>query len=436
VRQVDATGVSGSGMITVAPDLALYPNGTVVTLTAVPDGDWAFLEWSGGLSTAANPAELTMTADTTVTASFYELVDRSASVATVELADIPTPGDHWRITVGAEDYEHTVQPAESVEQVASALAAEMNAATGLTAGAEGPVIAIVDPAGSVLDLAFAAVSGAAWSIDGDTPFTRTATLVGAVAPAVPWEIIVNSTACPYTPVDGETMAEVAAGLADAVNSQFVTDFVAGADVEGDPIVVVTSASGVEFTLSVLCGGVPSAMIDDTPAFPTVAELYGPFNPGDAWRAAVDGATASYTVTDGDSGFDVAAGLFPALEAATGFTARSLEASIVVAGFSDSYGLTIEVIPSGSASIDLATPAAVILSPDGPVEEGDLWRLTLDEHEFTWTAGAGDDQAVLVATLAAQVDALAGIIAGREGSLLTVAKITGGSITAALIRTPR
>jgi hypothetical protein len=63
------TGI-GTGSVTLDPPGGVYATNTVVTLTAVAGPDSIFTGWSGALSGAANPATLTMTTDTTVTASF------------------------------------------------------------------------------------------------------------------------------------------------------------------------------------------------------------------------------------------------------------------------------------------------------------------------------------------------------------------------------
>ena len=425
------TGVSGNGAIITSPDLAAYPDEAVVTLTATPDSDWAFLAWSDGLSGRSNPVELTMIADVTVLASFYQLVDRGASVATVGLSGIPSSGDLWRLSLGALDYEHTVSVAESIEQVAQALAAAVDSATGLTAGSEATTIAIVDPSGSALDPQFTIESGASWSIDGDTPLTRTVQLGGSVTAGESWEIDVNGAPYDWTPSAGDGLSEVAAGLAAAVDP--APDYVACAENE---IVVITTMSGSSFTLSVTPGGAGFAMIDAVTGAPTLVSLVGPYNPGDQWRATLDGSPSLYTASTGDTGADVAAALSALLDQRSGFTAGSEQSALVINGLSGAYGLTLEVIPSGSASVDSSTPSAVTLSPDGPVEAGELWTMTVDGDAFTWTATSGEGTTDLVAALAAQVDTLSGLIGASEGSVITMAKVAGGAIAATLTVTPQ
>lgn len=61
---------TGSGSVTVNPSGGVYNPGTVVTLTATPAFGFQFSGWSGDLSSASNPATITMTGNKTVTAVF------------------------------------------------------------------------------------------------------------------------------------------------------------------------------------------------------------------------------------------------------------------------------------------------------------------------------------------------------------------------------
>ena len=64
--------VSGSGSVTKNPDLAAYPAGTVVTLTANPGAGYAFSSWSGAVTGTANPTTVTMNSNKSVTATFVK----------------------------------------------------------------------------------------------------------------------------------------------------------------------------------------------------------------------------------------------------------------------------------------------------------------------------------------------------------------------------
>jgi PKD repeat protein len=64
------TYTAGSGSVSLNPAGGTYNQGTVVTLTAIPDSGWQFDYWSGDLSGTTNPATITMNSDKTVTANF------------------------------------------------------------------------------------------------------------------------------------------------------------------------------------------------------------------------------------------------------------------------------------------------------------------------------------------------------------------------------
>jgi hypothetical protein len=61
---------SGKGTVTKDPNLAQYPAGTVVTLTADAIAGWDFDKWSGTNNNAINPTTVTMNANKSVTAYF------------------------------------------------------------------------------------------------------------------------------------------------------------------------------------------------------------------------------------------------------------------------------------------------------------------------------------------------------------------------------
>jgi len=63
----------GSGTVTRSPDLVEYPEGTLVTLTAVPAEGWRLVGWSGDLTSAEPVLEFAINAATSVTATFEEI---------------------------------------------------------------------------------------------------------------------------------------------------------------------------------------------------------------------------------------------------------------------------------------------------------------------------------------------------------------------------
>ncbi len=66
------TNVTGSGSVELDPVGGTYDSASVVTLTAVPLSGWQFDGWSGDLSGTTNPAQITMNANKSVTATFIQ----------------------------------------------------------------------------------------------------------------------------------------------------------------------------------------------------------------------------------------------------------------------------------------------------------------------------------------------------------------------------
>jgi len=67
-----ALWTNGSGQVQFEPPAGPYPEGTVVTLTAMPDPGWSFSHWGGALSSSANPDSLVMDDNKAITATFVQ----------------------------------------------------------------------------------------------------------------------------------------------------------------------------------------------------------------------------------------------------------------------------------------------------------------------------------------------------------------------------
>ena len=61
---------TGAGTVTESPTGLVYAPGTTVTLTAIPAAGSSFAGWSGGANGTANSVQVTMNANTSVTATF------------------------------------------------------------------------------------------------------------------------------------------------------------------------------------------------------------------------------------------------------------------------------------------------------------------------------------------------------------------------------
>ena len=67
---IDASNITGSGVIQLNPDKPEYVHGEEVTVTAVPNAGWTFSMWGGDMSGSVNPLTFTITQNTNVQAHF------------------------------------------------------------------------------------------------------------------------------------------------------------------------------------------------------------------------------------------------------------------------------------------------------------------------------------------------------------------------------
>ena len=425
------TGVVGSGSVSRSPDTSSYPDGSDVTLTAVPDPDWAFLEWAGDLSGRQNPVTLTVTADMSVTATFYELVSRLPSVATCQLAGTPNSGELWTVHFGGSEYPYTVADSDTLPVVALGLALLLDGLDDVTAGVEDSLIACVDLTGEPMDIRLSVSSPASATVDGTTALVKLVHLGGSAVPGQSWSIQVDGVAFSCTVVDGDTMQDVAVALAIAIDA--AADYLGHAE---GTTVVVTRVLGGSFSLTATPPGGGSATVDESTATTKSVVLSGPYNAGDTWSVALDGFLSSYVVQGGDTGSAVAAALTAGLESVGGFAVGSEGQRIVVTRTSGGlFELAAAVTPSGAGTVDDATATAVAMSPSGPVSPGDNWALTVNAVEYLYTVQAGDSAASVAAAIAALVDNAPGYIAAAEGSIFTITRLAGGELSVDLAVAP-
>lgn len=92
------------GEIVVDPVLQGYPDGTVVTFTAVPDAGFEFTGWIGSITGTENPTSLTMTQDVIVGAEFLANVLNAPE--TEGLSIYPNPADDLLRIHTTEDYSN------------------------------------------------------------------------------------------------------------------------------------------------------------------------------------------------------------------------------------------------------------------------------------------------------------------------------------------
>lgn len=89
------THTNGNGTVARNPTNSVYPNGSVVTITALPASGWAFASWSGDASGTVNPLNVTMDADKVITATFSQVPTCTLTVSVVGNGSVNPPGGSY-----------------------------------------------------------------------------------------------------------------------------------------------------------------------------------------------------------------------------------------------------------------------------------------------------------------------------------------------------
>jgi uncharacterized repeat protein (TIGR02543 family) len=117
----------GGGSVTTSPSASYYPLGTVVTLTPVPPADGYFVSWSGALTGAADPAQLTISGAANVTAIFGVLQITEDAVSSAASTNT-TSALSWQHTLGVSSGTNRAVIIEVASADGSAAAPDPNAA--------------------------------------------------------------------------------------------------------------------------------------------------------------------------------------------------------------------------------------------------------------------------------------------------------------------
>jgi uncharacterized repeat protein (TIGR02543 family) len=84
--------VTGLGSVTVSPDRPTYVYGNIVTLTATPAPGYRFVQWMGDLTGSANPGQITIDGNKSVTAVFVRQYTLSVQVSPVGAGSVSPSG--------------------------------------------------------------------------------------------------------------------------------------------------------------------------------------------------------------------------------------------------------------------------------------------------------------------------------------------------------
>jgi len=187
----------------------------------------------------------------------------AVAVKTATLSGTPVPGDVWTATVNQQALSVTVGETinsvvvDTPSEIAQALADKINSEPSLSdviAAVETGVTAtliIVNRAGGALVTSFAAPLTHTVELIADTAAVasaRVATLNGLQVAGTLWRAMVGSTVFIHLVTEGETLAQSAEALAEAINASAATaDFTA--TTEETSLIVIERSAGA-FTLEV------------------------------------------------------------------------------------------------------------------------------------------------------------------------------------------
>ncbi|HSO01482.1 MAG TPA: hypothetical protein VLS46_03045, partial [Gaiellaceae bacterium] len=333
-------------------------------------------------------------------------------------------GDRWIVTLDGAEHSYTAQAGDSVSSVAVALVALVDALAGYAADQEGSSVVISRLAAGGFTASFRIVPAGAGTVAGTDAATRVVTLSGPVNEGDTWVLVVDGEEYAHTAVAGDTLADVAAGLAGDADADAGISAVA----EGAPV-VLTRLDGTVFPVAFRIEPAGTGTVA-TSATAKRVTLGGPVNAGDSWVIALDGDDVSYTAQLGDTLEDVAAALALSAAAVTGFDATSDGTTVVVARL-DGSAFTAAFRVDSAASGTLATTArsqSVRLA--GPVNAGDRWVITVGGLDFAHTAVAGNALSHVAAALASLVNAAAGYSTAVDGSTVVITRLDGSAFTLA------
>jgi hypothetical protein len=267
---------SGPGSVTLSPPGGSYLPGTGVTLTAVPGLNAAFTGWGGALGGSENPAQLTVSANTAVSASFTQLHSVATAVVGPGSVSISpptgpypagsnvtltaTPGPDAAFVGWSGDLSGTTSPESLLVDADKSVTGTFATLFDISASATGPGSIALDPpggtypAGTVLTVTATPDAGAAFTgfggaltgtttpqqltVDGDKTVTAAFAqqLTLSVAASGPGSVTLDPPGGVYTPGTPVTVT-----AAPAPDSAFL-GFSGGLTGTANPQVVVVNAN--------------------------------------------------------------------------------------------------------------------------------------------------------------------------------------------------
>jgi hypothetical protein len=359
---------------------------------------------------------------------------------TATVASTVNTGDSLTTTINGVQVSLTVGAGQTAAQVATAMAAAINATTTLEAAsgvalnarflATAADAVITIKAGCTLACAVSAGATEGYAPGAGTPLEQVATVSGAATPGDTLTTVLNGAAISYLVTAGDTLATIAAGIAAAVNGSTIPDPYSGmplntlvvASSAGGAVTISTANAGAPFTLT--CTLVPANAGTYTTAAPVpahaTATLAGPVAPGDVLVTTVNAVPVSYTAGAADATADaLAANIAATISAAvqpdpqTGLPLRSeVQATsagpvITITAADPAVPFTLAcAVATGAESYAPAGPfpAAATATITGTIPAGSTLTTTVNGLPLPYLAMPGDTPASIAVSIAAAINA--------------------------------
>ncbi|HTD65340.1 MAG TPA: hypothetical protein VK846_02265, partial [Candidatus Limnocylindria bacterium] len=364
-----------------------------------------------------------------------------AGSISVALKGTPVAGQTWTLNVNGVPYSYPVASGDNLASIATGLAAAIASASG--PGTVANVNSLTITGANSVELVAAGVA----NIVFPTLDTATVALSGTPAAREVWTLILNGGSAinfHYTVVEGETLADIATGLAEAINAYTLAadDYIA--TTEGTTVVIARLVAGT-FTVgsSFLASNANTPAlyhVDGNAATAVTIDLDGIPASGETWTVLLNGQAYNHIATSDETLTDVANAL--ALEISKvddDFVATvEIDTLVVIKKTAGAFTTAFSITPAATQLGGAATPASILKSTlIGSPFVDDVWTLQINNAvatTYAYTVVAGDTLAGIATALAnaSNADAnAANFTVTVEGNVLVVVNRTGAAFSVTL-----
>ncbi|MHC4429738.1 MAG: hypothetical protein ACYS0D_14220, partial [Planctomycetota bacterium] len=245
---------------------------------------------------------------------------------------------------------------------------------------------------------------------------------------------VGGTSHTVTVAEDQTLAQIAAALAEDINNDANADFTAVGD---GVFLVIVNRAGTAFVAALDDDATGTV---DTTTNTTLVTFSGAPLTGELWSVELDDTTDQTThtapISVGKTRADALAELALNINssAVAAFTAMSEGDILIIVNKDDvTFTATFAVVPTGIGDLDTATAEATTIALTGTPDEGEVYSVTLDalsdgiaESRHAVLIGGGETLAEVARALADDINATAAgdFTAGADGSTLIIVNRAG------------